>query len=90
MLIASAIRTEDPGFESHSVRFLGLDILQCCCQNLICIVMVCIREKCLKYFLSEVINTVHMCQSPVRSILKSTFKNASFYLKLICMRMGSG
>jgi hypothetical protein len=33
-VIASAYRTEDPGFESsQSVRFLGLYTLQCCCLN---------------------------------------------------------
>jgi hypothetical protein len=32
LVIASASRTDDPGFESRQgVRFLGLDTLQCCC-----------------------------------------------------------
>jgi hypothetical protein len=38
--------TEDLGFESRrSVTFLGLYTLQCCCQNLICIVIVCACEN---------------------------------------------
>jgi hypothetical protein len=45
VVIASASRTEDPGFESRQgVRFLGINTLQCCCQNLKCIVIVCVRE----------------------------------------------
>jgi hypothetical protein len=41
VVIASAYRTEDPWFESRQgVRFLGLYTLQCCCQNLIFIVIV--------------------------------------------------
>jgi hypothetical protein len=33
VVIASASRTEDPGFESRKgVSFLGLNALQCCCQ----------------------------------------------------------
>jgi hypothetical protein len=41
MVIASAYRTEDPGFEPRQgVRFLGIYRLQCCCQNLIRIVVV--------------------------------------------------
>jgi hypothetical protein len=36
VVIASASRTEDPGFESRQgVRFLGLYTLQCCYHNLI-------------------------------------------------------
>jgi uncharacterized membrane protein AbrB (regulator of aidB expression) len=43
VVIASDSRTEDPGFESlQCARFLGLYTLQCCCQNLMCIVIVCI------------------------------------------------
>jgi hypothetical protein len=39
--IAPAYRTEDAGFESRQgVRFLGLYTLQCCCRNLVCIVIV--------------------------------------------------
>jgi hypothetical protein len=46
VVTASTAITEDPGFESHQgVRFLGLYTLQCCCQNLICIVIMCIWEK---------------------------------------------
>jgi hypothetical protein len=42
VVIASAYRTEDPGFESRQgVRVLGIYTLQCCCHNLICIVIVC-------------------------------------------------
>jgi hypothetical protein len=42
VVIASAYRTEDPGFEScQGVMFLGIYTLQCCCYNLICIVIVC-------------------------------------------------
>jgi hypothetical protein len=42
VVIASAYRTKDPRFESHQgVRFLGIYTLQCCCHNLICIVIVC-------------------------------------------------
>jgi hypothetical protein len=54
--IASASSTEDPGFESRQgVRFLGLYTLQCCCENLICIVIVCIWEnKCFKKFFESV------------------------------------
>jgi hypothetical protein len=45
-VVASTYRTEDPGFESRQgERCLGLDTLQCCCQNSICIVIVCLREK---------------------------------------------
>jgi disulfide bond formation protein DsbB len=45
VVIASASRTDDPGFESRQgVRFLGLNTLQCCCQNFICIVVVCLRK----------------------------------------------
>jgi hypothetical protein len=41
VVIASAYRTEDPGFESlPCVRFLGLYTLQCFSQNLIRIVIV--------------------------------------------------
>jgi hypothetical protein len=45
--IESASRREVvPGFKSHQgVRFLGLKTLQCCCQNLMCIVIVCFWEK---------------------------------------------
>jgi hypothetical protein len=40
------IRTEDLGFEScQGVRFLGIYTLQCCCHNLICIVIVCTWEQ---------------------------------------------
>jgi hypothetical protein len=43
VVIASAYRTEDPGFESRQgVRFLVIDTLQCCCHYLIRIVIVCI------------------------------------------------
>jgi hypothetical protein len=46
LVIASAYRTEYPGFESHQgVRFLGIYTLQCGCHNLICIVIVCTGEK---------------------------------------------
>jgi hypothetical protein len=42
LVIPSAYRTEDPGFESQQgVRFLGIYTLQCCNHNLICIVIVC-------------------------------------------------
>jgi hypothetical protein len=42
VVIASAYRTKDPGFESRQgVRFLGIYTLQCCRYNLICIVIVC-------------------------------------------------
>jgi hypothetical protein len=35
----NASRTEDPGFESRQcVRFLGINTLQCCFKNVICIV----------------------------------------------------
>jgi hypothetical protein len=58
VVIASAYRTEDIGFESHQgVRFLGLYIhtLLCCCQNLICICMTVIvftkKIQTLKKFL---------------------------------------
>jgi hypothetical protein len=41
VVIAAAYRTEDRRFESRQgVRFLGLYTLQCCSQNLICIVIV--------------------------------------------------
>jgi hypothetical protein len=41
VVIASAYKTEDPGFDSrHGVRFLGIYTLQCCCHNLICMVIV--------------------------------------------------
>jgi hypothetical protein len=41
VVIASAYRTEDPGFESRQgVRFIGVFSLQCRCHNLICIVIV--------------------------------------------------
>jgi hypothetical protein len=37
VVIASASRTVDPGFDCHQgVRFLDLFTLQSCCQNLIC------------------------------------------------------
>jgi hypothetical protein len=46
VVIASAYITEDPVFETrHAVRFLGVLTLQCCCRNLIRIVIVCIWEK---------------------------------------------
>jgi hypothetical protein len=48
VVIAFAYITEDPGFESRQdVRFLGYYTLQCCFQNLICIVIVslCVFEK---------------------------------------------
>jgi hypothetical protein len=46
VVITSAYRTEDPGFESRQgVRFLGSYTFQCCCCNLICIVIVCTLEK---------------------------------------------
>jgi hypothetical protein len=46
VVIATAYRTEDPGFESRQVvRFLGFYTLQCCCHNLVCIVIVCTWEK---------------------------------------------
>jgi hypothetical protein len=46
VVIASASRTEDPGFESRQgVRFSGLYTFQCCCRNLICIVIVWIWKK---------------------------------------------
>jgi hypothetical protein len=42
VVIVSAYRTEDPGFESRQcVRFLGINTLHCCCHNLIRIVIVC-------------------------------------------------
>jgi hypothetical protein len=38
---SSAFRTEDPGLESRQgTRFLGIYTLQCCCHNLMCIVIV--------------------------------------------------
>jgi hypothetical protein len=41
VVIASAYITEDPEFESRQgMRFLGMYTLQCCCHNLICIVIV--------------------------------------------------
>jgi hypothetical protein len=41
VVIASAYRTEDPGFEIRQVvRFLGIYTSHCCCPNLICIVSV--------------------------------------------------
>jgi hypothetical protein len=41
VVIVSTYRTEDPGFESRKgIWFLGLYTLQCCCQNLICIVII--------------------------------------------------
>jgi hypothetical protein len=46
VVIASAYRTEDLGLESRQgVRFLGLNTLQCRCQNLKCIVIVFNWEK---------------------------------------------
>jgi hypothetical protein len=45
VVIASASRTEDPGFESRQdVMVFGLYTLLCCFQNSICIVIVCIWE----------------------------------------------
>jgi hypothetical protein len=49
VVITSASRTEDLGFESRQgSRFLGLYTLQCCCQNLICTFIVCIWK--IKFF----------------------------------------
>jgi hypothetical protein len=43
VVIASAYRTEDPGFESRQgVRFLGIYTVQCCCHNLISIISIII------------------------------------------------
>jgi hypothetical protein len=42
VVTAAAYRTEDTRFEPRQgVRFLGIYTLQCCCHNLICIVIVC-------------------------------------------------
>jgi hypothetical protein len=42
VVIASACRTEDLGFESRQgVRLLGIHTLKCCCHNVICIVIAC-------------------------------------------------
>jgi hypothetical protein len=54
VVITSAYRSEDPGFESRQgVRFLGIYTLQWCFHNLICIVIVCIilEKKINDYFL---------------------------------------
>jgi hypothetical protein len=47
VVIAPATRTEDRGFESRrGVRLMDLNAMRCCCQNLMCIVIVLrIREK---------------------------------------------
>jgi hypothetical protein len=56
VVIASSSRTEDPGLESRQgVRFWGLNTLQWCCQNLICIVVVCIWEN--KWFKKTYLKT---------------------------------
>jgi hypothetical protein len=53
LVISSASRTEDPGFESRQgVRILGLATLQCCSQNLIWIAYLFEKNKCLKKFLN--------------------------------------
>jgi hypothetical protein len=49
VVIESAYRTEDHGFESRQgVRFLGIYILQCCCHNLICIVILYLQKLIIK------------------------------------------
>jgi hypothetical protein len=46
MVIASAYRTENPGFDSlKDVRFLGICTLQCCCQSKLNVVSLCLLEK---------------------------------------------
>jgi hypothetical protein len=54
VVIAAAYRTEDPGFKSRQgARFLGIYALQCCCHNLICIVIVLEKKKRFKKYLKK-------------------------------------
>jgi hypothetical protein len=84
VVIASAYRTEDPGFESRQgVRFLGFYIhCSAIVKKLICIVIVCIWEKrilkknkiqCILRFWQQHCN-VHMYKD-----LSSGFEPVIFY-----------
>jgi hypothetical protein len=78
VVIASASRTEDPEFESPpGCKTQGLYVLQCCCQNLIRIVIVCMclrKNKCLKTkkSLFSVLHTYVFCSKSNMSNAKLT------------------
>jgi hypothetical protein len=65
VVIESAYRTKVPGFESRQgVRFFGIYTLQCCCHNLIRIVIVMRNNKWLNnMYIHKVIRLLHFKQS---------------------------
>jgi hypothetical protein len=80
VVIASAYRTEDPGFESRQgVRFLGIYTLQCSCRSLIFIVIVCTWEK---EMLNKKICRRWVCRRYFEHIFEDIYVHISLSLSL--------
>jgi hypothetical protein len=84
VVIASAYRTEDPGFESRQgVRFLGIYTLQCSCRSLIFIVIVCTWEK---EMLNKKICRRWVCRRYFEHIFEDIYVHISLSLSLSLSR----